>query len=414
MNSKDVKQKELETILKFGALVNSSLNIEDVLNHAMLWAEEFINAEASSVYELDEESGELFVRIARGEKKTPAKQIKLKVGEGIAGIVVQSGQPKVVQNVREERRFNDQFDKKTGFKTRSMICVPLINRNKPLGALQVLNKKSGKTFSQEDLELLTMMAQQIAVALENAKLYNRLEKKFELTTKELKQVQEKLIRSERLAAMGHLVQGVAHEIRNPITTIGGFAQRAKQSVEENPKLNSYMDIILEEAERLENIVKDVREFSNVITANVVPDDLTPVLTNVWKHFEPIAEAQQVSMSRRIEKDLPLIRIDKNQIGIALSNVIDNAFESMPDGGQLTLEVRPDEEKIQIRIVDSGLGIPQDDLDSIYDPFFTSKTRGAGLGLTMVHQIVMNHNGEIKIHSNEGEGTSVTLQIPINI
>ncbi|MBW1936700.1 MAG: GAF domain-containing protein, partial [Deltaproteobacteria bacterium] len=120
-----VYRKELVTMLKFGALINSSLNIERILETAMKWAEEFTRAEASSVYQLDEEKKLLLVRVARGEKKEPVRKIKLKLGEGIAGFVVKTGEPMVVQDVRKEKHFSDKFDKMTGFQTRSMICVPL-------------------------------------------------------------------------------------------------------------------------------------------------------------------------------------------------------------------------------------------------------------------------------------------------
>ena len=118
-----------------------------------------------------------------------------------------------------------------------MLCVPLILRGKTNGALQVLNKKSGDLFTKIDVELLTSMSQQIAVAMENAKLYRRLEKKFELNARELKTAQDKLILSERLVAMSHLVQGVAHEIRNPVTTIGGFARRIKKTLKRDPEVD---------------------------------------------------------------------------------------------------------------------------------------------------------------------------------
>ena len=137
-----------------------------------------------------------------------------------------------MQDVTRDKIFSNKFDSKTGFETRSMLCVPLILRDKSIGALQVLNKRSGQPFTDADLELLTSMSRQIAVSLDNAKLYRRLEKKFKLTEKELRTTQEKLIRSERLAAMGNLVKGVAHEIRNPITTIGGFSSRLKKELKE--------------------------------------------------------------------------------------------------------------------------------------------------------------------------------------
>ncbi|MBW1769388.1 MAG: GAF domain-containing protein, partial [Deltaproteobacteria bacterium] len=166
-NHKDIYHRELDTILRFCALINSSLNIDTVLDNAMKCAEEFMDAEASSIYELDEERDELFIRLARGEKTESIKGIKLKVGEGISGSVVQTGRPEVIQDVRRDKRFSDKFDRLTGFKTRAMICVPLILRDTPFGALQVLNKKSGEAFTRPDLELLVGMSQQIAVAMEN-------------------------------------------------------------------------------------------------------------------------------------------------------------------------------------------------------------------------------------------------------
>jgi signal transduction histidine kinase len=412
-NPKDVHEKKLDTLLKFSSIINSSLKIEDVLNHAMQWAEEFMDAEASTVYELDEEKGEIFVRIARGKKKEPVKGIILKVGEGVSGRVIQTGRPMVIQDARKEKDFSRKYDTKTGFETRSMICVPLVLRDKTIGALQVLNKKSQKAFTDSDLELLTTMSQQIAVALDNAKLYHRLEEKFELTERELKNAQEKLIRSERLMAMGHLVQGVAHEIRNPVTTIGGFAGRLEKELKGQPKLLRYLAFILEESKRLENIVKQVHEFANLLSATLETGEIRSVLDQVIERFEPLTQRQGITLSYEIDKGLPHIKKDSAQLMVALTNVMENAIESMPEGGTLTLTAKQDGDHILISILDTGCGIAQEDQDSVYDPFFTSKTQGAGLGLTMVHQIVMNHNGEIKIQSQEGKGTRVTLTFPVN-
>ena len=410
-NQEDIHHRELDTILKFSALINSSLKIEDVLDNAMRWAEEFMEAEASSVYELDEEKSELFIRLARGEKKEPMKGIRVKVGEGIAGRVVLTGQPMVIQDVRKEKSFSDKFDRLTGFETRSVICVPLVLRGKPIGALQVLNKISQESFSQEDLELLTSMAQQIAVAMENAKLYQRLEEKFELTAQELKTTQEKLIRSERLVAIGNLVQGVAHEIRNPIMTIGGFAHRIKRGLGENNKYQSYINIILDETARLERLVIQVREFADLQSVTLSFDNIRMVIDEVLKKYRPLATTQNIELNTDIDKNIPLIKLDSSQMMTALSNLIENALESMPNGGTLELTVNRDNDTISIIVRDSGFGIPQKELDSIYDPFVTSKTIGAGLGLTMVHQIIMNHHGDIKISSQEDKGTVVTIRLP---
>lgn len=408
----DERRRELETILRFTALINSSLRIEVVLNYAMEWAEEFMDAEASTVYELDEDKSELFIRIARGEKKEPVERIKFELGQGISGHVVQTGQPMVIQDVRKEKRFSPKFDKITGFRTRSMICVPLILRGKAIGALQVLNKKSGDLFTQIDVELLTSMSQQIAVAMENARLYRRLEKKFELNARELKTAQDKLILSDRLVAMSNLVQGVAHEIRNPVTTIGGFARRIKKTLKRNPEVDKYLNAILEESERLESLVRQVHEYTSVLASTFALDDIRATLHEVVNIFKPIAQQQGVSLVTKIDENLPLTRMASSQIMTALSNIMENALEAMPNGGELVLEAKQRNSQLFIKILDTGHGIRQEYLNSVYDPFFSSKTHGAGLGLAVVYQIVKNHDGEITIQSQEGKGTSVTIQLPV--
>lgn len=406
--------QELDTILRFSALVNSSLNILDVLDNAMKWTEDFVGAEASTVYELDEEKDTLFIRLARGEKKEPVERITLKVGEGIAGRVVETGRPVVIQDVTKDKWFSDKFDRLTGFKTRSMICVPLVIKDTPMGALQVLNKESKDPFNRADLELLLGMARQIAVAMENAKLYQRLEKRFELTAEELKKTQEKLIRSERLTAMAHLVQGVAHEIRNPIMTIGGFAKRIKPEVEANEKLNHYVDIILDETARLDRLVEDVHDFASVQSVSLRLEEINGVMDAIQKKFAHLARAQTINLILDIPRSLPTINMDSSQMVSALSHLMENAFEAMPDGGILRLRAEVEGDRLGIFLEDSGSGIPHGQLDSVYDPFVTSKPRGAGMGLTMVYQIIMNHNGEIKISSEINKGTLVTILLPIPV
>ncbi|MFC1821713.1 ATP-binding protein [Thermodesulfobacteriota bacterium] len=410
--SQNIYHRELHTLLKFSSLINSSLNIEEVLDYAMRATEEFMDVEAGSIYELDEGSGQIFIRLARGEKKDPIKNIRLQVGEGIAGWVIQTGKPMVVQDVRQEKRFSDKFDKITGFKTRSMICVPLMLRDRPMGAIQVLNKKARGLFNQADLELLTGMAQQVAVAMENATLYQRLEKKFEFTTRELKTTQQRLLRSERLAAMGHLIQGVAHEIRNPVMTIGGFARRIKNQLGENPKPQNYLDIIVDEANRLEELVKKIQEFSALQSVSFGLGHIEDVIEAVLLKIKPLIDRQKVVFKKTIDSDIPAVKMDSDQLKIALLNLMENALESMPDGGTLALEVRLENRFILVTLRDGGCGMPTKQLDEIYDPFVSTKTRGAGLGLTMVHQIIMNHQGEITMSSRVGKGTTVRIKNPI--
>jgi signal transduction histidine kinase len=316
----------------------------------------------------------------------------------------------VIQDVTKEKRFTDRFDRMTGFKTKSMICVPLIVRNQPVGAIEVINKKSGNPFARADLELMMSMAQFVSIAMENARLYLQMSDKFHSTTQELRMTQEKLIRAERLAAMSHLAQGVAHEIRNPIMTIGGFARRIRTEVTDD-KFRKYIDIIMEETLRLENLVKEIQEFLDVQAVTLRPEQIAPVIEDALKTVETKATQQGVTVVRDFRLDKIIIPIDPFQIRAALYHLLINALDAMPKGGMLTITASQDKESIFISVRDTGCGIPKEVLDSIYDPFFTSKTKGAGLGLTMVHQIIMNHHGEIKIRSEVDKGTTATIRLP---
>ena len=410
----DIYKRELSALIKSSALINSSLQTTDVLNFSMKAAEEFMDAEASSVYELDIEKKDIIVRLARGEKGGFIQSKRLKIGEGIAGWVIQSGKLMIVEDVHKEPIFSDRFDRETGFTTQSLICVPLTIRGKTTGAIQVINKKNGHPFTQEDSELLTALAQQIAVALDNAKLYQRLEKNFQLTAEELKVTQQKLIRSERSAAIANLVQGVAHEVRNPIMSIGGFAARMKADLEKDNKFQKYLDIILSETTRLEKLVKDVKEIAEMQAAYLQPENMNSLLKNVMKDFSPIIDRESILVKTDIEEGLPIINLDKAQISRALKNIVQNSIEALPKAGTLKITARAVNSAIRIVLEDFGIGIDESKLGSILDPFVTSKTTGAGLGLTMVYQIVMNHQGEIDIKSRGGKGTIVTIDLPLNL
>jgi signal transduction histidine kinase len=410
----DIHRRELTALLKSSALINSSLHTDDVLNFAMKAAEEFMEAEASSVFELDPEKGDISVRLARGEKGVSMTSKRLRHGEGIAGWVIQNGKSVIVEDVEREPRFSRRFDRETGFTTRSLICVPLTIRDRIIGALQVVNKRGGNSFTEEDAELLTALGQQIAVALDNARLYQRLQENFELTEQELKIAQRQLLRSERSAAIANLVQGVAHEVRNPIMSIGGFATRMKAELGEDSSLQKYLDIILSETSRLEKLVRDVKEIAAMQTVHLQKIDVKELLTKVIERFSPTMSRHAIRPEVNIEGHLPPMNLDREQISRALRNIIQNSIDALHEGGMIKIEAKELGSAIRIAVEDSGDGIDQDKIDSVLDPFVTSKTTGAGLGLTMVYQIVTNHRGKLDIQSSDGHGTTVALELPIGL
>ena len=225
-------------------------------------------------------------------------------------------------------------------------------------------------------------------------------------------MRDKLNCSERILATDYLVQGIAHEIRNPITAIGGFARRIKQRINGEPEIHEYIDIILQESERLENLVTRVSELSKIMSARLMLDDVTRVLNLIVERFRPRIKKQGVSLETDIRQGLPLAEIDCSQLITAFSNIIENALDAMPNGGKIVLKAKCDGDHIMITIADTGCGISEKHVDSLCDPFFTSKTQGSGLGLTMVRQVADNHKAKIRIESEEKKGVLVALCLPI--
>jgi signal transduction histidine kinase len=213
--------------------------------------------------------------------------------------------------------------------------------------------------------------------------------------------------------MSNLVQGVAHEIRNPVTTIGEFARRIKKDIGDNPKIEKYVDIILDETARLENIVKRVHDFTETQAFSPTLEKIEPIAEGALNSAVPLTNQLGVRVVKEIAPDLPPIRFDPSQIRMALSCIVENALEAMPQGGTLTLKALREDRFLVLTIRDTGCGIPKDQLTSIYDPFVTSKSKGVGLGLTLVHQVISNHHGDIRITSELQKGTLVTLRLPID-
>jgi signal transduction histidine kinase len=193
-------------------------------------------------------------------------------------------------------------------------------------------------------------------------------------------------------------------------TIGGFARRIKTELTDD-RFKKYIDIIMEETVRLESLVKQIHDFLDVQSVTLRTERVAPVIEDALGTVETKAIQQNVMIVKDFRLDSIVIPIDRVQIRTALCHLFANALDAMPKGGTLAITASRENESLVISVRDTGCGIPKDLLDSIYDPFFTSKTKGAGLGLTMVHQIVMNHHGEIKIRSEVGRGTTATIRLP---
>jgi two-component system NtrC family sensor kinase len=275
--------------------------------------------------------------------------------------------------------------------------------------------------SQDEMALLAKtfnaMTKDLRAAKEKMDNWTEtLEKEVAAKTDELKRSQGKLVQAEKLASLGRLTSDVAHEIRNPLTALGGFAHRLYK-IATGAKEREYSEVIIDEVEKLEKILRNVLTFSRDARLHLERHTIKDVVRDSVKLYnEPCAE-QSINMRIMLGENLPEVLIDRDQVRQALNNLIANAIDAMPEGGTLTIGAG--EENVHnvpfvfLKISDTGKGIPQDKLSQIFEPFFTTKAigHGTGLGLSISRKIVEEHGGFISAESAEGKGSTFTLYFP---
>jgi two-component system sensor histidine kinase HydH len=229
---------------------------------------------------------------------------------------------------------------------------------------------------------------------------------------ELRQLKAEIARSQRLASIGSLAAGVAHEIRNPLSSIKGFATYFREKLRGSPEDTRTADIMIQEVERLNRVVRQLLDLSRPMEMKKVPTSVGSLIEHTLKLTELQARKKGVSIKTDIAPGTTDAVVDPDRIKQALLNLCLNALEAMKAGGILTLTLRrQDERTLRIGISDTGPGISREEIDRIFDPFYTTKTSGTGLGLAIVHRIVEAHGGEIRVTSEPGGGTTFTILLP---
>jgi two-component system sensor histidine kinase HydH len=234
--------------------------------------------------------------------------------------------------------------------------------------------------------------------------------------REIKRLEEKVRRSEKLAAIGELAAGVAHEIRNPLSSIKGFAQYLRHALKDKPREKEYAETMVSEVDRINTVVTDLLTFARPLEAQLVPTDLTELVEHTVRLVQADAQTRNINVQMNIS-DLSKIPLDANQMTQAILNLLLNALQAVKNGGHIEVgaELDPSDSFLKIWVEDDGSGISADQKGKIFDPFFTTRDKGTGLGLAIVHKIVENHAGEINLKSpptGKTRGCRFTIGIPI--
>ena len=284
--------------------------------------------------------------------------------------------------------------------------APLLAKDRIVGVVLADNLYSAATIEDEDIRLLETVAQQAGLTIDNA-----------LTYQDLQWAQNELISAERLVAVGEMSARVSHEIRNPLATIGGFARAILRNPEKESARRK-VEVIVEEVERLEELLNDLLDMARPRELDLQLHNVNEIVERALLLAEADIKANKAEIVLELAPELQPMLVDRRRLLQALLNTLRNGAQAMPNGGEIYVATRvaqrtPSSTRfLEIEVRDSGVGISQKALKQVFDPFFSTKIRGSGLGLAVTLRIIRDHGGDIEVHSDEGIGTTFVICLPV--
>ena len=395
------QRRAVGVLLSVSQMVAGDLKLASVLRSAMAAAAEAMNAEACSILLQDGETGELAFRLAEGDHTSGLDQIRIPTDDhSIAGWTAKHGRSLLVPEAYEDSRFNRGYDARTGFRTHSLICVPLQAKQRQLGVIQILNRRDGRPFDGEDLELAEAVASLIAVAIHNAEEH------------------EARVSAERVASIGQAIAGMAHCIKNILNGLRGGAYIIDQNLDQeegNEPLLRGWAMVRRNQELLSGIVLDMLSYSKARKPVVRPSQIDDLCLDVIALHQARADDEGVMLVGKTDMDLPLVPIDETAIRRCLINLVGNAIDACKESkGTVTIETGRNGTGscLALRVSDTGCGMDEATARKVFAPFFSTKgNKGTGLGLAVTLKIVEEHGGSIAVDSTPGVGTEFVIELP---
>lgn len=299
----------------------------------------------------------------------------------------------------------------------SLVLLPLESRGDSFGLL-LLEPDPQEPFNEALLKLLREYARLVSISLDHLRLIDKLNQQAEEIARmgrTAERIRSQLYQTERLASVGRLAAGAAHEINNPLTTISAHAQLLLRGVEEERSRKS-LQTIVDQAARISKIISDLMGFARPAEPRIEPDRIEQVLQHALSTLENRLRVSNVEISVELPPDLPTIAADQKQLEQVFLNLMINAFQAMPEGGHLSIRGKSVSQgkRIRLEVSDTGRGIASQDLPFIFEPFFTTKQEGegTGLGLAVCHSIIEGHRGTIEVTSQPGQGTTFIIHLPV--
>ncbi len=397
---------ELDTLNRTSQAISAVLDVDEVLETIKNETKAMLQAEAVSVLLYHPGSEELVFAATSGPGAEELRGTRMPADQGIAGWVLREWQSIRLDDAQIDPRHYKSIDEKLDLSTHAIIAVPMKTRGKIVGILEAINRE--RPFTDHELELVRTLAGSAAIAIENARLYEAEREHRQIA----EQTRDQLMHNQRLAATGELTASLAHEINNPLQAIHNSLQLLLSFSLSPEEQESYIQMADEEIERLITMVKRILDFSRRPQEAMQPLQVNRVVKKVLDLASKYLQHRNISLASSFAPDLSLVQGNATTLGQVFLNLIINAVEAMPDGGTLTVTTHATPNKhIAIQIADTGTGIPNEVQEHIFEPFFSTKAEGSGLGLSISQGIVQRHGGEIDVESRPKAGTTFTVNLP---
>jgi signal transduction histidine kinase len=380
----------LEHLIEISLSLSSTLSKPLLLERIVRAAREITETEECSIMLMDRTTGQLYFEAATN---LPGLHSIVVPMDSIAGWVVQHGEHLVVQDARSDPRWDPKTDEQSTFITHSILAVPLITRDKVIGVLEAINKQDEAEFTDEDIEMLTVLGGQAAVAVQNALLFQQSD----------------------------IISEIVHEMRTPLTSIISYADLMQRPAVTATQCTQFADIIQHEAERISQMTNNFLDLARLESGRASmardPVDLSTVIRMAINVVRPQADEKQISLVIDLPASLPLITGDAQRFHQVMLNLLSNGIKYCDQGDTITVAVRSEGDRLVVSVADTGPGIPADALPNIFERFYRvpgteRRVLGTGLGLAITRQIVEAHGGEIDVSSEEGQGTTFAFMLPL--
>ncbi len=398
-----LEAKQLARLMEVSLTLNSTLNIDDLLQYIIKTAAELLDCEAASLLLYDEKRNRLFFAAATGTEQKKLAQIPVPIEGSLAGTIFREGKTIILNDVSQDPRYFSGVAQQTKFQTKSLLGVPMRIREKGVGVLEALNKREGQ-FSEADERLLSVVASQAAIALYNAQLIQSLQKAY-----------DDLTETDRLKS--NFLALASHELRTPLGIIIGYASFLQE--EDDSDVSENAERVLSAASQMRSLIESMTSLHLLAAKGltfkprVVP--VQQVLSAAYEEMRQIAQEMRHTVTLDLPAQSLLITADPEKLTPAFVNIINNAIRFTPTGGQITIGAAQRSGNIQAYIQDNGIGIAPDQLTKIFQEFYqvephtTRHFGGLGIGLTIAKGLIETQGGRIWAES-EGLGKGATIRV----